>query len=1204
VVFGLAEGKVKIGQLRSNKAATLYGNESYCVSLTHNIEGTAIISGHVDGSIIRYFFQDERGTGPTQQKLTQHSCVPSALAWGKTIVAAGADQRVVFYDSEGGQCGQFDYDGQEDVKEFCSAVANPTGETVILGNFNSFHIFNFNAKKDAWDEVGVKHINNYYSVTALAFKPDGSRLAVGNLCGAVDTFDACIRRYRYANAFELTYVALSQVIVKRLATGSRVVVKSSYNCEIAKIDIFQDRYLVAHTDSTLLLGDLETCKLSEIRWGTGGQGNEKFVFDSLNVCIVFCAGELSLIEYGSNEILGQVRTEYISGHLLSVRINERPPRGGTDDPDTPRQDEKEGENKKIAYLLDANTVSVKDLHNHGSIEVQHDCKVDWLELNERANLLLFRDRRRQLHIYNCDTNQRNSLLNYCNYVQWVPNSDVVVAQNRSNMNVWYNIMAPEDVTVYPIKGDIEEIERANGKTEVIVDEGMTTSSYQLDEGLIAFGTAIDDRDYSKATDILEDLDLTPETRAMWSQLSEDALSHHQFEIAERCAAALGDIGMCRFLRKSNKLARQAKEEMQIHHALDFWAVKARFLLLKKNILGAEEVYLNNGKTEEAIDMYNALHRYEDAIKVADSRDLPQAADMRDKYYSWLLESGQEEVAAALKEREGDVQAAISLYLKGGRPAKAAEVVKRHKMNQPQLLQQIATALTDAGMHDKAGDFYVKLNQEQRGLQSYIDGKAFPQAIKLAREAFPQEIIRLEEMYGDYLVSQKQVDMAINHYIEAGVQSKAIEAALNSRQWSKVVNLLEAININEARPYHRRLARHYQEAGQLEQAEQHFINAAVPSEAVEMYTRLNKWESAHKVAITYMTEQEVQRLYINQATRKEALGQLKEAEQLYMTVNEPDLAINMYKKAQRYDQMVRLVSKHRKDLIKDTHVHLAQQLEMEGNLKEAENHYAEAGEWMSAVNMYRSNDLWDEAIRVAKFHGGVNASKRVAYAWALALGGDEGSKLLTKLGLIEPAIEYAVESGAFDHAYKLAEASLPKKLPEVYLKHALFLEDEERFKEAEDKFVKADKPKEAIDMYIHQQDWQNAMRVADQYDPSSVSDVYVAQAKTALERKEHPKAEQLYLTANKPDLALAMYIEAKMWQDARRVAKRHLPHKLNDVNLAYQRSASSEGSSKVNSPSLSDIITIPFSPFLSEHHLLFSLLSLSEHHHSLSGILSL
>lgn len=118
------------------------------------------------------------------------------------------------------------------------------------------------------------------------------------------------------------------------------------------------------------------------------------------------------------------------------------------------------------------------------------------------------------------------------------------------------------------------------------------------------------------------------------------------------------------------------------------------------------------------------------------------------------------------------------------------------------------------------------------------------------------------------------------------------------------------------------------------------------------------------------------------------------------VNEPDLAINMYKKAHQYDQMIRLVSAYRKNLLKETHSHLAQQLEMEGNLNQAENHYIESGDWQSAVNMYRANDMWDDAIRVAKRYGGVNASKRVAYAWAVSLGGEAGSALLTKLGLIE------------------------------------------------------------------------------------------------------------------------------------------------------------------------------------------------------------
>lgn len=41
------------------------------------------------------------------------------------------------------------------------------------------------------------------------------------------------------------------------------------------------------------------------------------------------------------------------------------------------------------------------------------------------------------------------------------------------------------------------------------------------------------------------------------------------------------------------------------------------------------------------------------------------------------------------------------------------------------------------------------------------------AVDLARVAFPVEVVKLEEVWGDYLVQQKQMDAAINHYIEAG-----------------------------------------------------------------------------------------------------------------------------------------------------------------------------------------------------------------------------------------------------------------------------------------------------------------------------------------------------------------------------------------------------------------------------------------------------
>ena len=48
---------------------------------------------------------------------------------------------------------------------------------------------------------------------------------------------------------------------------------------------------------------------------------------------------------------------------------------------------------------------------------------------------------------------------------------------------------------YSRQGEILDLERVDGKTEVVVNEGVTNISYTLDEGLIEFGTAIDDGDF-------------------------------------------------------------------------------------------------------------------------------------------------------------------------------------------------------------------------------------------------------------------------------------------------------------------------------------------------------------------------------------------------------------------------------------------------------------------------------------------------------------------------------------------------------------------------------------------------------------------------------------------------------------------------------------------------------------------------------------
>lgn len=52
---------------------------------------------------------------------------------------------------------------------------------------------------------------------------------------------------------------------------------------------------------------------------------------------------------------------------------------------------------------------------------------------------------------------------------------------------------------------------------------------------------------------------------------------------------------------------------------------------------------------------------------------------------------------------------------------------------------------------------------------------------------------------------------------------------------------------------------------------------------------------------------------------------------------------------------------------------------------------------------------------------------------------------------------------FDFAFELAKTGLKSKTVDIHYKYAMALEDDGKFKEAEEHFVKAGKPKEAVMM---------------------------------------------------------------------------------------------------------------------------------------------
>lgn len=61
---------------------------------------------------------------------------------------------------------------------------------MAIGSFNRLRIYIWNTRKSIWEETPPKEIKNLYTITALSWKRDGSKLTCGGLCGAVLMFES------------------------------------------------------------------------------------------------------------------------------------------------------------------------------------------------------------------------------------------------------------------------------------------------------------------------------------------------------------------------------------------------------------------------------------------------------------------------------------------------------------------------------------------------------------------------------------------------------------------------------------------------------------------------------------------------------------------------------------------------------------------------------------------------------------------------------------------------------------------------------------------------------------------------------------------------------------------------------------------------------------------------------------------------------
>ena len=127
----------------------------------------------------------------------------------------------------------------------------------------------------------------------------------------------------------------------------------------------------------------------------------------------------------------------------------------------------------------------------------------------------------------------------------------------------------------------------------------------------------------------------------------------------------------------------------------------------------------------------------------------------------------------------------------------------------------------------------------------------------------------------------------------------IEAALNARQYNRALSLVKLIDDTTlSRPYYITLGHYYEDNIQYELAEKCYLASGECKLAVNMHIKLGQWEIASKIASTYMNNNEINIMYINYAQEMLLSNRYKDAEKLYLTVKEYDLAIG-----QNYDPFI-------------------------------------------------------------------------------------------------------------------------------------------------------------------------------------------------------------------------------------------------------------------------------------------------------------
>lgn len=536
-------------------------------------------------------------------------------------------------------------------------------------------------------------------------------------------------------------------------------------------------------------------------------------------------------------------------------------------------------------------------------------------------------------------------------------------------------------------------------------------------------------------------------------------------------------------------------------------------------------------------------------------------------------------------------------------------------------RSVKRILLDEQQFELAAEISLKVlaiqeeSQRNEALELYLRANSFERALELARQdpqIAPERLSQIQAGYAQHLVdtfkahrvSRRDACKAVQLYQSAGDPLRALESALVLNYLELAQEQLRCAAENSTAPSGELshlaglVADRWLSRNNHEWAIEALNLGNLHARLVDLLVKDKNYEAALEVSIKsiHNHDREMAVKAFKQLAARLEDEDSQAAQSIYLLINEPDSAIQMHRRRGSEERLLELVEQHQPDRLESELLALARDREMAGDLISAEQLMMRIGktEWTNVVRMYRLANRWSDAFRVAKENCTSTRDPiliQLAYFWSKSMSNaQEAADLLHQLGLLAEVLEFCRENNAINFALALCDhiradeetKELAEFRHELIKKCAAQLERESKLDDAETLLIRFGLIQDAAEMYLDNEKFEKAIKLiesqlvvqsdgvsAEASKKSSLQELLnrtlVKAANQMIANETHTSinhellnsAQQMYLRAMRPELAVQMYKERRMWRDAAAVAQRFAPHLLEDIERTLDIQISSE-----------------------------------------------